>query len=320
MISSCGSDERGKYIGGEAGDQTGNEWRVMNWYRYSNGGWNFVARHPNTKVAKSIAKLAEDAARNNNVGYDQGQRLTYWRELSANDYDASAIKNKCEADCSSGVMANAKAAGYICGDIKLQNIDNTVATFTMESALKNAGFNILRDSRLLTSEKYLQPGDILVNIQHHTVTALDFGASATEPIDWQDPDNQIPSGNKTINGGVVVLKSTNDIVKEVIAGKWGNGTARKKALESAGYNYYDVQFAVNKALNSTQKTASSSSKVVIYRVTATGGLRVRKQPNTTSTIVRILQNNSKINVQSVENGWAKLDDGYYVCADYIVKA
>lgn len=42
---------------------------------------------------------------------------------------------------------------------------------------------------------------------------------------------------------------TNQVVQDVINGKYGNGTARKKALEKAGYDYDEVQAAVNKALS-----------------------------------------------------------------------
>lgn len=43
-------------------------------------------------------------------------------------------------------------------------------------------------------------------------------------------------------------KSVTEIAKEVISGKWGNGTARKAALEKAGYNYAEVQRKVNELL------------------------------------------------------------------------
>lgn len=43
-------------------------------------------------------------------------------------------------------------------------------------------------------------------------------------------------------------KSVNEIAKEVISGKWGNGDERKKRLEAAGYNYSAVQNAVNTML------------------------------------------------------------------------
>lgn len=44
------------------------------------------------------------------------------------------------------------------------------------------------------------------------------------------------------------LKSIDEIAREVINGKWGNGNARKVALEKAGYNYNEVQKRVNQLL------------------------------------------------------------------------
>ena len=47
-----------------------------------------------------------------------------------------------------------------------------------------------------------------------------------------------------------VNKKTNEeLAKDVIAGKWGNGEERKNKLEKAGYNYDEVQYLVNKILN-----------------------------------------------------------------------
>ncbi len=43
-------------------------------------------------------------------------------------------------------------------------------------------------------------------------------------------------------------KSVDDIAREVIAGKWGNGNDRKARLEAAGYNYSAVQSRVNALL------------------------------------------------------------------------
>lgn len=44
------------------------------------------------------------------------------------------------------------------------------------------------------------------------------------------------------------LKSIDEIAREVIAGKWGNYPKRKELLESAGYNYDEVQKRVNELL------------------------------------------------------------------------
>jgi len=44
-------------------------------------------------------------------------------------------------------------------------------------------------------------------------------------------------------------KSAEEIADEVMAGKWGNGAARKAKLEAAGYNYNEIQTKVTEKLN-----------------------------------------------------------------------
>jgi predicted transcriptional regulator len=46
-------------------------------------------------------------------------------------------------------------------------------------------------------------------------------------------------------GGKSDDKTIDEIAMEVIAGKWGNGSARKNAITNAGYNYSKVQARVN---------------------------------------------------------------------------
>lgn len=45
-----------------------------------------------------------------------------------------------------------------------------------------------------------------------------------------------------------VKKNNEEIAKEVVAGKWGNGNARKTALTKAGYDYKTIQSLVNKLI------------------------------------------------------------------------
>jgi hypothetical protein len=57
----------------------------------------------------------------------------------------------------------------------------------------------------------------------------------------------------TIKGTVAKVpktpqKSVDEIAKEVIAGKWGNGQTRKDKLTAAGYNYNEIQVKVNALL------------------------------------------------------------------------
>ena len=51
----------------------------------------------------------------------------------------------------------------------------------------------------------------------------------------------------------VALKSTAEVVKEVIRGEWGNGAERKKALTASGYDYDAIQKEVNRILKEKEK-------------------------------------------------------------------
>ena len=175
MIANCGHDEHGKYSGGNAGDQTGTEWQIRSWYKYSYG-WNCVLRYPDIKVAEEIAKQARDGANNDNIGYDQGQRLTFWNELAKVGYKVADIKTKCEADCSSGVAAIVKSVGYLLNIPALKEVSITNYTGSLKSNLRAVGFEVLTDEKYLTSDKYLKPGDILLNERHHTCINLDYGS------------------------------------------------------------------------------------------------------------------------------------------------
>lgn len=175
MISNSGHDENGRYSGGVAGDQTGTEWQVIPWY---NRPWNCVLRHPEAGVRKLLAQLAKEAANNNKIGYDQNQRETFWAQLQKVGYYPSKITVNCEADCSAGVCAIVRAAGYLLGNTKLQKHSGTY-TGNMRTALKAAGFEVLTASKYLTSGDYLLTGDILLNDGAHTATVVSDGAKAT---------------------------------------------------------------------------------------------------------------------------------------------
>ena len=176
LISNSGHDENNRYSGGKAGDQTGTEWYLRTWYKRP---WNCVLRHPNANVRATIADLGVKAARNNKIGYDQSQRNTYWSQLQKVGYDPSKITVACEADCSAGVIANVRATGYLLNIEALKNI-NASYTGNMRSGFKNAGFQVLTDSKYLTSPDYLLPGDILLNDAYHTATNIEKGRYATE--------------------------------------------------------------------------------------------------------------------------------------------
>ena len=172
-IAHASADEHKKATGGTAGDQTGKEVCIRNWY---SGGWEFVARPKERGVAESIAAAAEAGCNNPNIGYDQSGRNTLLNAAKAVSFDLSKIAESCEADCSSFVSVCVRAAlgrDFYTG--------NAPTTRTLKKALSSTGaFQILEDSDHLTSDKRLLRGDILCKAGSHTVMVLDNGAAVSE--------------------------------------------------------------------------------------------------------------------------------------------
>lgn len=180
-ISNCGHDERGRYAGGKAGDQTGTEYQIMNWYSRP---WLCVLRFNDAKIATMIADMATKAAQNNLIGYDQGtagnsnDRYSFWRHLKASNYDPAQITVACESDCSASTAAIVKGAGYRLNNARLKAVSIYLTTRNMRAAMKIAGAKVLTDRKYLTSGDYLKAGDILLNDNHHVAIAVTTGAKA----------------------------------------------------------------------------------------------------------------------------------------------
>lgn len=192
MISNCGHDERGQYHGGKPGDQTGGEWELRPWY---NRPWDCIIRYTGPRadeVRRLIGNFAIQAAKNDNIGYNQDYpaRYTFRNELIKVSQPRD-IGTKCDTDCSAGVLAIVDA---ILRQLGLGSVDYTGYTGNMREILSKVGFEILYDSKYLTSETHLVFGDILLNIKSHTAI---YVANGQEQGDT-------PSGN---NYGRVDVKA-----------------------------------------------------------------------------------------------------------------
>jgi len=169
-------DEHGTAKGGQAGDQTGKEVCIRTWYDKK---WDLMLRHPNESIAYASANIAQLLADSNLVGYDQNQRNTLHDTLRSMDYNtghyiASGVKT--ETDCSAFVTC-----AYIAGGVKtLEYNGNAPTTSTMEKTFKNAGFEVYKQNRFLTSDSYLKKGDILVKAGSHTVICLESGTRVNQ--------------------------------------------------------------------------------------------------------------------------------------------
>lgn len=165
MIGSARKDENGRYTGGAAGDQTGKEVSVQNFYKHSKG-W-YVLRAKSTEVAAKLANAMQTACDNQNIGYDQGQRLDIITQIRKyGTLGKIAVKTEC--DCSSLVRACCIEAGFDPGNFTTGN----------EAAIL-AGTGYFEPKASVTSEAQLRKGDILVTkTKGHTVIVV--GTEAEE--------------------------------------------------------------------------------------------------------------------------------------------
>lgn len=161
-------------VNGAKGDSTGKEVCIRTWYSKP---WGFMAIHPNPEVRDKHAKAVEQACKNDNIGYGQGDRNTLNTLAKAVNYDLSKV-GKCNCDCSSLQNVAAVASGA-------PNVNygsNGWTTSTMQAKLKAAGYIIITDSTYLTNESYCVRGAIYVKSGSHTICGLDNGSNYTKTL------------------------------------------------------------------------------------------------------------------------------------------
>jgi len=329
-ISNSGGDERGRISGGAAGDQSGNEWVMRAWY---NRPWDCVLRYPDPKVGIRIAELGCAAAENNHVGYDQGERYTYWSCLSKAGYNPAKITTNCEADCSAGVIANVRAVGYLMSISKLKDI-NATYTGNMKQAFMNAGFQVLTGSQYLGSPDYLLPGDILLNEVHHTATNVTLGIKARTGVipnmtpSHQDAENALQYG---ASGDAVKTMQTMLIMCGYDCGSWGaDGQFGSATLTALRQFQTEQKLTIDGVYGPTTKRALETLykekttkpdifKNFLVKVTA-DVLNIRKKPSTSGEIVGQITDRGVYTIVDVSGTWGKLKSGAgWISLNYVKK-
>lgn len=231
-VGSARIDENGRVFGGRAGDQTGFEVAIEKFYIHSLG-WVRL-RPKDANVAEKIAERMRAACANNNIGYNQNDRLG----VVLHGIDT---KIPCGSDCSSLVRKCVQeATGVDAGNFTTGNeVQCLLKTGLFEGAVN------------ISSEAECANGDVLVTrSKGHTVIVVSGRSRVSAP---------------TANSATGT-KSVDTVAREVLAGQWGNGDDRRNRLAAAGYDYNQVQALVNKLVNSSAPAPSVS-----YYTRYTGG-------------------------------------------------
>ena len=178
-------DENGKIKGGKAGDQTGTEVSIT---PFSGGKKVYsVFRHPDPKVARTIAYYLGDAASNSYIGYNQNDRASFGIEVAKVNYEPMNLTTPCNTDCSAFVSAGVKFAFMKAGINKQVDI---MTTSTLRSGLPGLGFTEVTDigkgtTAQLAATQKMQIGDIAVTLSKgHTFVCMGdyYIANETPPL------------------------------------------------------------------------------------------------------------------------------------------
>jgi hypothetical protein len=214
-------DENNHAKGGKAGDQTGKEIMLQDWYQKTEG-WTEVFRAWDSQVAEKIASTMEQACANKNIGYDQGQRTTLYEKAKALNWNISKVTEKCECDCSSLVAVCVNAAGVA--------VSKDMYTGNQKTVLRDTGkFEVLTDTKYLLKSDHLRRGDILLG-PGHTAIVISGGLSKIKI-------EKAKSFSKALTGTYTVVASKLNV-------RAGAGTCKKilttlpKGTKVNCYGYY----------------------------------------------------------------------------------
>ena len=212
---------------------------------------------------------------NSNIhGYDQKYR---WGQYG--DYD-----------CSSAVITAWENAGV--------PVKTNGATYTgnMYSVFKKCGFIDVTQSVDRATGRGIQRGDVLLNRMNHTAMSIGNGQIVQASINEKGTVTGGKPGDQTGKEFYIrsyynypwdyvlrfnepnTKKSEQEIAKEVIQGKWGNGATRINNLRNAGYNPESIQKLVNVYL-SAKKPDTEIAKEVIRGIWGNGSDRIRRLRN-----------------------------------------
>lgn len=208
-----------------------------------------------------------DTAYDNTHGYDQTHR------------------NSPDYDCSSLVGTALHEAGF--------NVSPYSWTGNLESQLRKAGF--------VDCKAPWVAGDVHLKANSHVCMSINASQIAEASINEKGEVTGGKTGDQTgkeiwihnyyeLSGGwgvhlryagtnveVTPDVSLDTVARQVIAGKWGNGEARKKFLEASGYDYEAVQAKVNAILSGKElKSNEEIAREVIAGKWGNGNTRKQK--------------------------------------------
>ena len=289
-IGSARIDERGKISGGAAGDQTGNEVAYQPWYLHSKG-W-VVLRAKDPAIRNKIGYAMKAACDNNNIGYDQSNRLGLYESVKNCGFDPAKCAVLTETDCSALVRV---CVCYASG----RNIPN-FNTASELSVLKATGlFDVYTDDAHCKSSSNLLPGDILVTkTKGHTVAVISVPSTNSD-------DGSLKRGSKGDKVKELQTKLNKVGNNLVVDGSFGSATEKAVKEFQKKYNLTVDGIA-------GPNTIKKLDEVIASKAVATATLKKGSKGENVKTLQR--------NLNEVMDTDIKVDGSFGTITETTVKA
>lgn len=130
--------------------------------------------------------------------------------------------------------------------------------------VKKAAFTVINQN---TIPAVLVEGGFMDGTNDYKVITSDAGQTAYAKAVAEGLIEFLGLSKKAVTASPA-KKSVEEIAKEVISGKWGNGSERKTRIAAAGYDYNAVQNAVNALLGKKTTPAKKSNETIAKEVIA----------------------------------------------------
>lgn len=237
----------------------------------------------------SIAENAKTVCKERNLGYPQYATCVA-QACCESAYGQSSIMSRANAYF--GIKANknwvnvAKYGGKVYNAKTKECYDGKSYT-TINDCFR--AYNSLTDSvrdyfDLMYNKRYAS--SLSATTVEDCIRKIKEGGYATAPnyvstiMKFYDNVRTIIDEIWNVGAPTVAVKDLNTIVDEVINGLWGVGEDRKNRLAQAGYNYNEVQLAVNaKILGKPIKTVDELAREVIAGKWGVGADRKKRLVN-----------------------------------------
>ncbi len=287
-IGHAARDERGKYKGGAAGDQTGKEVFRTTWSYDSNKSgarnWRYLFRAKDQKKAKKMAAAMLAACKNDHIGYDQknGDKYSCYKQAEKVNFEISKISVNCEAHCASLMSVCINAAGI---DVTMK-----LGTPNMVEKLKATGqFEIITDKSYISKDTNLKPGDILLSGKH-TAMVLDSPYPGTKA-----PAASSTKANTTTAKATTAKKTTAKSLK-------GDGS---KGNYKAGYEYV-LKY------NTRVRTGPGTKYPILNRNKMSADAKKHALKTKTDAV---LKKGTTVTCIRIKNGWMEIPSGWVATKD-----